>query len=82
MKDFLNDKEQMGCLHIQMAHDINDIIWENYYQINRKKQLLFVLLAYLLLCGCFWFAAFFIEYYNNKNNLRINFIDHNEGVTL
>ena len=65
-----------------MAHDLDDIIWENYYQVNKSKQLLFVILAYFLLCGCLWFAAFFIEYQNTKDNLMINFIDKNWGFTI
>lgn len=78
----LDSEEDINWIHIQMAQDLHDIIWENYYQLHKKTRYVFIGSFYVLLCAFFWVGSGFCEYIITKNFLTINFIDPTQGFSL
>lgn len=79
---FMDNENYLKKISIQMAQDLNDIIWENYYRISKRKRQLSIFFIYFLLCCCFWFSSGFLEYLKTKNQLTINFLDPSNSFNL
>ena len=69
-------------IKISLAHDINDLVWENFGNKKKISNIFFKSLVIFIFCLIFWILAFILQYYATKNVLYAKFIDNSKGIII
>ena len=52
IKMVLANEDFFNRVEVKMAQDFHDIIWENYYNINKKKRFIFIFFVIYMYIFC------------------------------